>query len=483
MADGCWVLIFNSLANMPVTLQDAVDAINVDGAPLSVRKGKKWTIVITVDDTQLVFVETSGRKKTVSTVRFHDLLFANGVGPGMIHIAAMVPPHAVQKTSGVMGCLPIRRSGKPSATFKDRILLEFHITAGEVQSRPFIEALNQTVFGTSTIPVKKALVVVNPVAGKAHGRSDWTNKVEPVLRASRRFDYEVMFTERRGHGFEIGFDKLGRPGEREYDCVITLGGDGVMFEIINGLYLHHPDRYASILKSLVLCPLPSGSGNGVCFSALCLAGEPFTMNCALRQLIRFNTTEKDLGVVHYPSTNLDEPESVSRLFSLTLSWGLVADVDIKSEVLRKSFGDSRFTIYGVLEVVRRTLRGGQLIWTPDGQEIEPDFLTVYATLVPVAGRTVILSPSKGMAEGHFNIYRLRGKDCSRVALVEALTELEVRREHADKIAGFDAIHTSSFELIPDSNCGGAGIVVDGEALTPGPVRVELLPCATRCLTD
>nr|PZN70623.1 MAG: hypothetical protein DIU55_11000 [Bacillota bacterium] len=70
--------------------------------------------------------------------------------------------------------------------------------------------------------------IVNPIAGRGQALACW-KQIEPL--AARLGEYGVKFTERPGHAIE-----LARLAVQEgYDRVVSLGGDGTLNEVGNGL--------------------------------------------------------------------------------------------------------------------------------------------------------------------------------------------------------------------------------------------------------
>jgi len=341
-------------------------------------------------------------------------------------------------------------------------------------------------------------VFINPVAGRGKARVDWETRIKPLMSESGKFDFACIFTERQGHAGnvieEIFFNSTAAASSsRLPEVIIAIGGDGLVYEIFNGILraskrVPGNDPLLGWLNDILICPLPSGSGNGLAFSTLCLAGEAFTMNCALRQLIRLETGRRDLGIVNFENDDPFSPSQEERIFGLTISWGLVADVDVMSDFLR-FFGAARFTLYGLYRVLRKRLYNAVLHYTElggvgEGTDIASDFLTVYASLVPVAGSTVILNPCKRMDSGSISFYSFHGKEMGRLDLVGALDEMGRRRDHIGKIKNFQELHVSDFELLPGqpgTQSGSAGIVVDGERLTHSTIRARILKNVTNCL--
>lgn len=59
----------------------------------------------------------------------------------------------------------------------------------------------------------------------------------------------------------------------DYDAIVTISGDGLAHEILNGFAEHENPRAAFAIP---LAPIPTGSGNGCCISLL---GLKVTADC------------------------------------------------------------------------------------------------------------------------------------------------------------------------------------------------------------
>jgi diacylglycerol kinase family enzyme len=92
------------------------------------------------------------------------------------------------------------------------------------------------------------LLVVNPRATTTSPRV-----TEVLVDAfARDVDLEVVTTTHRGHAVELGQQAR----DSGLDLVITLGGDGVVNEVINGLLVQGPGPQVPMLATV-----PGGSGN------------------------------------------------------------------------------------------------------------------------------------------------------------------------------------------------------------------------------
>jgi len=94
----------------------------------------------------------------------------------------------------------------------------------------------------------RGVLIVNPHATTT---SPLTTDVI-VQAASHELDLEVTFTTHRGHAVKIARDAR----NRHLDVVLTLGGDGLVNEVINGLL--EPDAEGPVPS---IAPIPGGSAN------------------------------------------------------------------------------------------------------------------------------------------------------------------------------------------------------------------------------
>lgn len=94
----------------------------------------------------------------------------------------------------------------------------------------------------------RGLLVVNPRATTTSPRV-----IDVIVHAlSDELDLDVTVTTHKGHGILLGE----RAREEELDLVVTLGGDGVVNEVVNGMLVDGPGD-----KVPLLATVPGGSAN------------------------------------------------------------------------------------------------------------------------------------------------------------------------------------------------------------------------------
>jgi diacylglycerol kinase (ATP) len=98
---------------------------------------------------------------------------------------------------------------------------------------------------------KEWLIIVNPNAGNGKGKKDW-DRISALLN-SEDIHFRVLFTGRKGHAKSIAFEGI-KSGFRK---IITVGGDGTLNEVVNGVFLNTVCPTTDISLALI----PVGTGN------------------------------------------------------------------------------------------------------------------------------------------------------------------------------------------------------------------------------
>ncbi|KAG0229779.1 sphinganine kinase lcb4 [Mortierella sp. GBA43] len=189
-------------------------------------------------------------------------------------------------------------------------------------------------------------VLVNPFGGQGHAKRIWEHTAEPLFKAAS-CTYDLTYTTHRYHAKEIARDI----NIQSYDAIVSVSGDGVLHEVINGL-MERPD--AVVAHKLPVGPIPGGSGNALSFSLL---GEDHGSHVgnAVLGIIKGRAMPVDLCSVTQGDT---------RFFSFVLqSFGLIADVDLGSEHLRW-MGEARFTVSALGKLLSQATYACELAYIP-----------------------------------------------------------------------------------------------------------------------
>lgn len=304
------------------------------------------------------------------------------------------------------------------------------------------------------------MLVVNPRATTTSPR------VTAVLvnALSAEVDLEVITTERRGHATEL----VQRARTDHLDLVITLGGDGVIHEAVNGLLQDGPGPDVPLLATI-----PGGSGN-VFVRALGLPIDPVeATGQVLLGLREQRSTEVGLG-------------RVNGLWFIANA-GLGLDAEIIEEMNRQRqrghrATPARYLMTTIAQVFTATdRRTPRLSVDRSGEHLDHVFLAIVQNTSPW---TFIGSwPIEPCPQASFDT----GLDLFAIRRLDTVSTLRAARRmlmHSHAGSTADAITVwhdqASFTVLAPH---GAPMQVDGEAV--GQVRqarFEAVPRALRVVT-
>ncbi|KAG7380148.1 Sphingosine kinase 2 [Phytophthora pseudosyringae] len=344
------------------------------------------------------------------------------------------------------------------------------------------------------IPPRKFMVVINPAGGTGNAQQTFEKQVAPMLEQAN-VEVETVLTRQAAHATEI----LADLPLNKYDCVVAVGGDGLLSEMLQGL-MKHKDWQQAILQPLGI--IPGGSGNGLSASLLSRAGERFEAINAAYSLAKGQVQELDL----FTAANGDGKTMYG---FLSLEWAFIADMDIKSERYR-FFGDMRFLIASTLQIFGfgQTNFPGRLRYlvskddetepakyhdtfsraeTTDSpaciclgqkqseeedakwQEMDGPFYMFWSMNVSHAAADAHIAPPAGISDGYFHLMLVSGESYSRMGLAKLMMGIEDGSHlNVDRV---QLIRTRAFS-VRASNTDDL-MCVDGE-LFPGPeVKIEV----------
>ncbi len=129
------------------------------------------------------------------------------------------------------------------------------------------------------------LVIVNPNAGNGKGKKDWDTIVSSLKK--KNIPFNVNFTERKGHA--IAYTTEGNAAG--YRKIITVGGDGTLNEVVNGVFLNKTCPTTDI--SLALIPVGTGNDWGRMFGIPLDYGRAIEIISDNRQMLH------DVGLISF----------------------------------------------------------------------------------------------------------------------------------------------------------------------------------------
>ena len=222
----------------------------------------------------------------------------------------------------------------------------------EEDQKPEIEDWIREIKTACNVPrinsEKNVLVFINPKAGKGSAPEVY-RRLNKILTECEIDHFEAVFTEKVNHAFEFIRDC----DERRFEGgILIISGDGLIHEVLNGLDAR--DK----LDEVPIGVIPCGSANAF---ATTWQRNDFK---GRKQDFKLCQLSPVMDVLRNRPKTMDVMKVVNskgerKVAFLSLTWGIVADMDIESEPLRM-LGEMRFTLLGLQRIVFDKIYKGKL---------------------------------------------------------------------------------------------------------------------------
>jgi YegS/Rv2252/BmrU family lipid kinase len=286
----------------------------------------------------------------------------------------------------------------------------------------------------------KILCIVNPLAGKAKGRKVMA-QAEPLLR-QRGVIPEIRISEYHRHALEIA----GSIDPGSYQGLVAVGGDGTLFEVINGLLRKHP------ASDIPIGQIPVGTGNSF-IKDLHITGIDDAVEC----IGRGQYQKVDLGLFKYAGGTY--------YFVNLLGTGFVANV-AHTAGQYKNMGSLSYVIGVIREVIG--LQSTAVSLTIDGNIYRRDCIFTEICNSSKTGGNMIMAPQAKIDDGYLDL--VLANKISRLKLLRIFPRIFKGTHVADP-------HVETFRCreIKIESQHPLRLTPDGEVFGHTPIEVSVLP--------
>jgi diacylglycerol kinase (ATP) len=296
------------------------------------------------------------------------------------------------------------------------------------------------------LPDLKTLLVLNPHAGKGKGLKTFAAIRERLGPHFKNMDVQV--SDYSGHAFQIG-----RAAARNgYRRILSVGGDGTPFEIVNGLYAE-----GRPLQEIELGMIPAGTGNSFLrdFSTL-------SWRQAVEGILAGKRRRVDLVEITY----MREKKEVRQYYLNILGVGLIADILKLTNEKLKGFGSFGYS----LAVLLRLARGmhNRMRLTVDGEKLEIADSALVISNSKYTGGGMKIAPMADTGDGKADLVIFQGVDRRDILRIFARVFKGTHVGHP-KVKAYRAA-----EVTIDSEPQEL-LMADGELLGRTPLRLKVLP--------
>jgi len=283
-------------------------------------------------------------------------------------------------------------------------------------------------------------LIVNPAGGTKKGL-DILDKVKPLFQEANA-ELTILNTDYAGHAKDLA-NELDYSG---YDGLCAIGGDGTMFEMVNGM-LKRDDQ-----DTIPLGLITGGTGNAFMHDIDCL--DPLE---ASSRILKGTVRQIDIAKVNaknklYYSFNI-------------IGWGLVTDAGYLAEKLRW-LGGMRYDVAAILEVLMGKRRIAQLLM--DNEVIEDDFVFIIACNTIHTGKAMRIAPRARLDDGKIDLVIVRKS--SKTKLLKLFPKLFSGEHIKSPLVEYRQVE--KFSVIPKED---SSLNIDGELIGNTPIDVTMQP--------
>ncbi len=286
----------------------------------------------------------------------------------------------------------------------------------------------------------KILLIYNPAAG--NGKASGLLSGIKNEFANKKILFDLMLTEKPGHAVNlVKGEDLSR-----YEGVVACGGDGTVFEVINGYYSNH----GKVKPPIGI--LPVGTGNAFVKDINLESGD---WKSAI-EIIAGNKTRKiDVG-------KFEIDKNVYYYLNI-IGLGFVADVNKIAQKL-KIFGNLSYSIGVIIKLI--FLKNYKVFLEIDGEKIERDNIFVEVSNTRFTSN-FLMAPTAEIDDGLLDVTLLN--KTSRFRMLKSFPRI-FTGDHVkmDEVETFKAKKILVKTEIPKA------LTPDGEMFGTSPVKIECL---------
>ena len=288
----------------------------------------------------------------------------------------------------------------------------------------------------------KLLIIFNPNA--AHGRS--VRKLADIKTQFRSHGIKATFklTTHPGHGREL----VAGTRISDYDGLVAAGGDGTVFEVLNGLYSHpKPDRVPMGL-------LPLGTGNAF---ARELHLDEEALRGAMELLHKGRTRQVDVGFVQSADQSFH--------FVNIVSMGFAVDAGLTAKKM-KILGEPAYTLATLWQVLK--LKSYPLELEIDGKAMTSDNIFVTISNSRYTGTHFLIAPEARIDDGQFDVTIL--EKLPRTRLIKLFPTI-----YSGRHVEYTEVTTCKASEISIRSPAGLLLGPDGEFFGRSPAQITCIP--------
>ena len=299
---------------------------------------------------------------------------------------------------------------------------------------------------------KKTVLILNPAAGKGKGKKNFDSI---HLRLAEKFkDLEVHISHYPGHIADIAKNAVQQGCRR----IISIGGDGTPFEVINGIY-----GEGIPAQDIELGMIPAGTGNSFLRDFDNVAPEKWVDTI-------LSGNRRKVDVVEF--TYFKQGKEIKNYYINIMGIGLIADIlKLTNEKLKflGAFGYSAAVLIRLFKGMHNRIQV-----TVDGKEFELKNSALVISNSKFTGGEMKIAPMADTADGKVDMIVFN--EVNRRNIISIFANVfkgkHVQHPKVKVFSGSDITITSEPQLL---------LMADGELLDETPLKLKVWPGALTIL--
>jgi len=293
----------------------------------------------------------------------------------------------------------------------------------------------------------KLLILFNPNAGSGRAKK-YLPLIEAYLK-SLDMGYLLTHTTHSGHAQSL----LESTDLSQFSGVIAAGGDGTLFEVVNGLMHHKPEN------RIPMGVIPVGTGNAF---ARELGLLPTDWKAGIDIIGKQQTQAIDLG-----HAQMDDD---AFYFINIIGMGFVVDAG-HSTLKIKKLGKSAYTLATLWETAKLKKHPIKLTLTDENNQVEvidQDLVFVEVANSRYTGTSFLMAPEAKIDDGLLDVIIL--KKISRIKILRLFPTI-----YSGKHINYKEVECRQVKSISIETPKPMPLMPDGEFLGQTPVTIECKP--------
>jgi YegS/Rv2252/BmrU family lipid kinase len=292
----------------------------------------------------------------------------------------------------------------------------------------------------------KTRIIINPAAGKGRGGKP-ADTVLAALSPHAR-DLSVKYSEHPDHLRVLAAQAVSEQVKR----IISVGGDGTPFEIINGIIAAGGD-----LDGFEFGMIPAGTGNSFLRDFTEISVENI-----LKSILAGNSRKVDLIEFSY----LQEQKEIKQHYLNILGVGLISDILKLTNEKFKFLGSFGYSLAVLVRLFKGMHNEIRLIVDDAEYELKNSALVISNSIY--TGGSMKIAPNAQVDDGKVDIIIF--DQVGRIDILKIFSKV-FNGEHI-KHPKVKTLKGSKIEIHPEPNLL---LMADGELLGYTPLKLEVLP--------